>query len=258
MYLAYDYVEDSLASLYTASEVVGGANKPDITLDEAKNMIYELLAAVNHCHSRRFMHKNICEPAIRADKDGSVRLNRFDLAGRYREGKPRDMNVTMMWHRAPEILLGQSNYTPLIDKWSVSCVAARLFSIAGDPLFRGGSEIDQLYKIFQVLGMPTEDTWPGVAELPGYSTFFPRWRAEGELEKLLDTDALGDDGLDSIRRMWSTPPDNRISAMDASKHPFFSFTESLKNENEKKIVCKNRMISFFKKNKNARENVYST
>lgn len=29
-------------------------------------------------------------------------------------------------------------------------------------------EIDELYKIFQVLGTPSEATWPGVSQLPDY------------------------------------------------------------------------------------------
>ena len=34
-------------------------------------------------------------------------------------------------------------------------------------LFAGDSEIDQLFKIFRVLGTPTEETWPGVSQLSG-------------------------------------------------------------------------------------------
>ena len=38
------------------------------------------------------------------------------------------------------------------------------------PLLPGDSEIDQLYKIFQFLGTPNEELWPGLSALPG--TFF--------------------------------------------------------------------------------------
>lgn len=44
-------------------------------------------------------------------------------------------------------------------------------------LFPGDSEIDQLYKIFRVLGTPTEETWKGVSYLPDYKTNFPVWDA---------------------------------------------------------------------------------
>lgn len=37
-------------------------------------------------------------------------------------------------------------------------------------------EIDELYKIFQVMGTPDEHCWPGVRELPDWKETFPKWR----------------------------------------------------------------------------------
>ncbi len=46
-----------------------------------------------------------------------------------------------------------------------------------DALFRGDSEIDQLFRIFRTMGTPTEDIWPGVTSLPEYQNkTFPIWR----------------------------------------------------------------------------------
>ena len=36
-------------------------------------------------------------------------------------------------------------------------------------------EIDEIFKIFRVLGTPTEETWPGVHELPDFKDAFPKW-----------------------------------------------------------------------------------
>lgn len=44
-----------------------------------------------------------------------------------------------------------------------------------DVLFRGSSEIDQLFKIFQSLGTPGESVWQGVTSLTNYSSAFPRF-----------------------------------------------------------------------------------
>jgi hypothetical protein len=38
-----------------------------------------------------------------------------------------------------------------------------------------GQEIDELFKIFRVLGTPTEATWPGISTLPDYKDIFPLW-----------------------------------------------------------------------------------
>lgn len=42
-------------------------------------------------------------------------------------------------------------------------------------LFPGDSEIDQLYKIFKILGTPTEETWEGVSKFTNYNSSFPNW-----------------------------------------------------------------------------------
>lgn len=45
-------------------------------------------------------------------------------------------------------------------------------------LFPGDSEIDQLYKIFQILGTPHEKDWLGVSSLPDYKSSFPQWERQ--------------------------------------------------------------------------------
>lgn len=38
-------------------------------------------------------------------------------------------------------------------------------------------QIGQLFKIFQVLGTPSESTWQGVEGMPCWQTQFPQWHA---------------------------------------------------------------------------------
>ena len=80
--------------------------------------------------------------------------------------------MVTLWYRAPELLLGQQKYSASVDMWSVGCIMAELSSRRA--LFPGDSEIDQLFKIFRVLGTPDEASWPGVTSLPDYQSFFPR------------------------------------------------------------------------------------
>jgi hypothetical protein len=42
---------------------------------------------------------------------------------------------------------------------------------AGRPLFPGSDVDDQLKRIFKWLGTPTEETWPGISQLPDYKPF---------------------------------------------------------------------------------------
>ncbi len=44
-------------------------------------------------------------------------------------------------------------------------------------------EIDEIFKIFRTLGTPTEETWPGVHDLPDFKDSFPKW-APRKLEEV--------------------------------------------------------------------------
>lgn len=65
--------------------------------------------------------------------------------------------VVTLWYRAPEILLGQKVYSTAVDTWSLGCIFYELAH--RKPLFYGESEIGQLFKIFKVLGTPSESNW---------------------------------------------------------------------------------------------------
>lgn len=62
----------------------------------------------------------------------------------------------------------------------------------------GGQEIDELFKIFRVLGTPSEETWPGVGALPDYKDAFPQWAPRPLAEVVPALDTLG---LDILRQM---------------------------------------------------------
>jgi serine/threonine protein kinase len=55
-------------------------------------------------------------------------------------------------YRAPEILLGGKQYSVPVDIWSVGTIIPEM--VTGQPLFPGDSEIDELFKIFRLLGTP--------------------------------------------------------------------------------------------------------
>lgn len=65
------------------------------------------------------------------------------------------------------------------------------------PLFAGDSELDQLYRIFRILGTPSEETWPGVTKLRDYKSTFPNWPSNPiqHVVSGLTLDALGLDLL---------------------------------------------------------------
>lgn len=62
--------------------------------------------------------------------------------------------IQSRFYRSPEVLLGM-RYTGAIDMWSFGCIVAELF--LGLPLFPGSSEYNQLFRIVEMLGIPSKD-----------------------------------------------------------------------------------------------------
>ena len=58
--------------------------------------------------------------------------------------------VATRWYRAPELLVGDTQYGPAVDVWAIGCVFAEL--ISGQALWPGKSDVDQLYRIKKTLG----------------------------------------------------------------------------------------------------------
>ena len=90
------------------------------------------------------------------------------------------------------------------------------------PLFPGDSEIDEIFKIFRLLGTPSEAEWPGVTAFPDFKASFPKWERKGE-DELVNNDGikvLGEEGLNLLEALLVYDPAGRISAKQAVTHPY--------------------------------------
>ena len=94
--------------------------------------------------------------------------------------------VSLLMARSPELLLGAKEYTTAVDMWSVGCIFAELMQ--KEPLFTGRGEIDQInkvsfefgimeividFEIFNLLGQPNDEVWPGFHSLPVVKSINP-------------------------------------------------------------------------------------
>ena len=151
------------------------------------------------------------------DKNGKIKLADFGLARAFSVPiRTLTHEVETLWYRAPEILLGQKEYSLGVDIWSVGCIFAEM--VEKKPLFMGDSEIDQIFKIFALHGTPTDSTWPGVTSLPDFKSSFPKFKPVDFKKHFKNFDEVG---LDLLMQMIALDPAKRISAKQALKHPYF-------------------------------------
>ena len=103
--------------------------------------------------------------------------------------------------------------------WSLGCIFSEM--LTNNALFAGDSEIDQLFKIFHVLGTPTEEKWPGVTELPDFNDKFPLFAASNALVKKAGDFDIPKHFTDFLEELISYDPIKRLSAKEACNHKLF-------------------------------------
>lgn len=69
--------------------------------------------------------------------------------------------------------MGDPEYSVNVDMWSLGCIFAEMYS--KKPLVKGHSQIDQLFKIFQLLGSPLLTDYQELHDLPHYKATFPQF-----------------------------------------------------------------------------------
>lgn len=182
-----------------------------------KSYLHQLLQAILFCHHRRIIHRDLKPQNLLIDSKGTIKLADFGLARALCiPVRVYTHEVVTLWYRAPEVLLGAQRYSTPVDIWSLGCIFAEMATKC--PLFRGDSEIDQLFRIFRTLSTPTEEEWPGVSSLPDYKTSFPSWRTNTLRTTVKQ---LSSHGLELLQSMLVYDPALRISAQAALSHPYF-------------------------------------
>ncbi|XP_042413179.1 protein IMPAIRED IN BABA-INDUCED STERILITY 1-like [Zingiber officinale] len=177
LYLVFEYMEHDLAGLSTS---------PDIVLSESQVKCYmkQLLSGLEYCHSRNVIHRDIKGANLLINNDGILKVADFGLANLCRPGhkQPLTSRVVTLWYRAPELLLGSTDYEATVDLWSVGCVFAEMF--AKRPILRGRTEVEQLHKIFRLCGSPPEEFWQKL-KLPHATIFKPHHPYKSTLHQTL-------------------------------------------------------------------------
>ena len=210
LYLVFEFLDHDLKKYL---DINNGPLGPQLV----KSYLYQILLAIKYCHSKRILHRDLKPQNLLIDKNGTIKVGDFGLARAFGVPiKTLTHEILTLWYRAPEILLGQKEYSTPVDIWSIGLI---FFEMAHKkPLFAGDCEIDQIFKIFQMYGTPTEKTWPGITKLPEFKLSFPQFKGKGIEAYNKNIDKVG---LDLLEKMLQQDPCKRISAKQALNHPYF-------------------------------------
>jgi serine/threonine protein kinase len=213
LYLVFEYVDQDL------KQYLDSLPRDQMQdMRTIKSFLYQILLGVSYLHSKRVLHRDLKPQNILITRSGNVKLADFGLARTYQIPlRPYTHEVVTLWYRAPEILLGTLEYSSALDIWSVGAIFLEL--LTKSPYFVGDSEIDQLFRIFRVLGTPNERTWPGVSKLKDYKKTFPNWVPTNFAASV---QGLDQNGIDLLQRMLVYDPSARITAKEALAHPYFN------------------------------------
>ncbi|KAF0046582.1 hypothetical protein F2P81_000215 [Scophthalmus maximus] len=204
---------------------------------EIRNILFQVLSGLAFVHKHGYFHRDMKPENLLCMGPELVKIADFGLAREIRSQPPYTDYVSTRWYRAPEVLLKSSSYSSPIDIWAVGCITAELYTLR--PLFPGNSEVDEIFKICQVLGTlkkvslddddddDDDDTsdWPEGYNLGASMNFrFPKCIPTG-LRSLVPN--ASEQAIALMKDMLQWDPEKRPSAAQALRHPYFHVGQTL-------------------------------
>lgn len=124
------------------------ASKGKLPENEAREILVQMLEAIEHCHALDVIHRDLkLENIVFADLDHKrIKIVDFGIAGLIQENKAEKSKAGTLRYMAPEVLSGRNiEARASLDVWSMGCILFAL--VCGQLPFDGRTARDIISKI---------------------------------------------------------------------------------------------------------------
>ena len=151
------FSEACLIQEYMPQNLTQVIDKFELTELQISYLTHQIFSGLQAIHSVGIIHRDLKPDNLLVGPSCELKICDFGLARAQSRGGDKRPKMTeyvaTRWYRAPEIML--SRYDKASDVWSGGCVLAQM--LGGRVIFPGSNYTDQLCRIFDVLGSPTDE-----------------------------------------------------------------------------------------------------
>lgn len=194
------------------------ANPKGVPEPMIKKITYQVLKAVEFCHNHNCIHRDVKPENILITKQNVVKLCDFGFARVLSPNENFTEYVATRWYRAPELLVGDTQYSTPVDVWAIGCVFCELYS--GQPLLPGNSDLDQIYLIKKTFGSLIDHHIKVLMSNSYYrGVTIPEPDVLEPLEKKFPY--VNENTLNFMKCCLAMDPNKRWSCTQLLEHPYF-------------------------------------
>ncbi|XP_047423699.1 serine/threonine-protein kinase MAK isoform X11 [Mugil cephalus] len=216
LYFVFEYMKENLYQLMKDRKKLF----PESVI---RNISFQILQGLSFIHKHGFFHRDMKPENLLCMGPELVKIADFGLAREIRSKPPYTDYVSTRWYRAPEVLLRSSTYSSPIDLWAVGCIMAELYTLR--PLFPGNSEVDEIFKICQVLGTVKKTDWSEGYQLASAMNFrFPQC-VPTHLKTLIPN--ASNEAIALMKDLLQWDPKKRPTAVQSLRYPYFQVGQVL-------------------------------